>query len=148
MACGPVSEDRECYRAHLVARLALAYLALSALAVGVPASFEPRTFYDRFPFVTDWVDLLPPYNEHLTADVGGLQLAFRLLFAYAAARPTRTLVPPACAVWSVSQPAAPRVRPGPPRRIRSCRRDRSNRGADSDYVGCGRTHPGDARDSD
>lgn len=86
-----------------VVRLALAPLAVAALVVGVLASFAPRAFFDRFPFVTDWVDLLPPYNAHLTSDVGGLQLAFGLLFAYAAARPSRELVVPICAAWSLSQ---------------------------------------------
>ena len=86
-----------------VARLVLADLALGALVVGIPASIAPRTFYDSFPFVAHWVDLLPPYNAHLTTDVGGLQLAFGLLFAYAAARPSRELVVPVCAAWSVSQ---------------------------------------------
>ena len=86
-----------------VARLVLAYLALAALTVGIPASVAPRTFYDHFPFVTHWVDLLPPYNAHLISDVGGLQLAFGLLFAYGAARPARALVVPVCAAWSVSQ---------------------------------------------
>ncbi len=86
-----------------VVRLALAALAFAALAVGVPASFAPRAFYDDFPLVTQWVDLLPPYNAHLTSDVGGLQLAFGLLFAYAAVRPSRELVVPVCAAWSLSQ---------------------------------------------
>jgi hypothetical protein len=84
-------------------RLALAQLALAALAVGVLALFFPRTFFDSFPFLTDWVDLLPPYNAHLTTDVGELQLAFGLLFAYAAARPTRALVVPVCLAWAASQ---------------------------------------------
>jgi hypothetical protein len=66
------------------------------LTVGVSASFAPRTFYGRFPFVTDWVDLLPPYNEHLTVDVGGLR--------YVGDRSSRVgrgdgLL---CAAWSIS----------------------------------------------
>lgn len=84
-------------------RLALAQLALSALLVGVLASFAPRTFYDSFPFLSHWVDRLPPYNAHLTTDVGGLQLAFGALFAYSAARPSRALVTPVCAAWALSQ---------------------------------------------
>ncbi len=84
-------------------RFTLAYLALGALLVGVTASFAPRTFYDDFPFVMQWVQLIPPYNDHLTTDVGGLQLAFGGLFAYAAWRPSRELVVPVCLAWAVSQ---------------------------------------------
>jgi hypothetical protein len=84
-------------------RLLLAVLAVSALSVGIPASFFPQSFYDDFPFLMQWVSLLPPYNEHLVTDVGGLQLAFGLLFAWAAYRPSRDLVVPLCLAWTVSQ---------------------------------------------
>lgn len=84
-------------------RAVLVFLAISALTVGVTASFAPRAFFDDFPFVASWVDLLPPYNAHLTTDVGGLQLAFGGLFAYAAWRPARELVVPVCLAWTVSQ---------------------------------------------
>jgi hypothetical protein len=87
----------------LAVRVALAALAISALSVGLPASFAPRAFYDDFPFTAHWVDLLPPYNQHLTTDVGGLQLAFGLLFVWAAIRPRRELIVPLCAAWAVSQ---------------------------------------------
>jgi hypothetical protein len=87
----------------LLLRTVLAVLAFSALSVGVPASFSPRTFYDDFPLGADWVSLLPPYNEHLVTDVGGFQLAFGLLFAWAAVRPARALVVPLCGGWLVSQ---------------------------------------------
>ena len=62
-------------------RVCLAFLAISALMVGVLAAFTPETFYSDYPFVASWVHLLPPYNEHLIRDVGGLYLAFGLLFA-------------------------------------------------------------------
>lgn len=65
-------------------RASLAYLCLSALLVGLPATLAPHSFYDDFPFVTNWVDLLPPYNEHLVTDVGGLYLGFAVLFGWAA----------------------------------------------------------------
>lgn len=86
-----------------VLRVVLAVLAFSALSVGILASFAPRSFYDDFPLGATWVALLPPYNEHLVTDVGGFQLAFGLLFAYAAWRPARELVVPLCAAWLVSQ---------------------------------------------
>ncbi len=69
--------------------------------VGLPAAFAPHAFYDDFPFVTHWVDLLPPYNEHLVTDVGGLYLGFATLFGFAAWTMQPTLVRAACAAWLV-----------------------------------------------
>jgi hypothetical protein len=54
-------------RAPTLARAALLILLVSVLAVGLPAAFAPQTFYDDFPFVRNWVELLP-YNEHLVTD--------------------------------------------------------------------------------
>ncbi|MDQ3725300.1 MAG: hypothetical protein M3335_05340 [Actinomycetota bacterium] len=63
------------------------------------ASLAPRTFYDDFPFFAHWVDLLPPYNEHLVTDVGGLYLGFAVLFGWAAWTLERTLVRALCISW-------------------------------------------------
>ncbi len=82
-----------------VARLALAFLFLPALAIGLTATVLPQTFYDDFPFVASWVELLPPYNEHLVTDVGGLYLGFAVLFASAAWTLERTLVRAVCVAW-------------------------------------------------
>lgn len=46
-----------------------------------------------------WVSLLPPYNEHLVTDVGGLYLGFAVLFAWAARTLERALVHAVCAAW-------------------------------------------------
>ena len=81
------------------ARLALWSLFAAALTIGLTASAVPRTFYDDFPFVTAWVSLLPPYNEHLVTDVGGLYLGFAVLFAWAARTLERALVRAACVAW-------------------------------------------------
>jgi len=86
-------------RSHAAARGALAILLLSALAVGLPATLAPHAFYDGFPFIRHWVDLLPPYNEHLVTDVGGLYLGFAVLFAWAAWSLQPTLVRAAGAAW-------------------------------------------------
>lgn len=67
-----------------LARLGLILLFGSALLIGLTATAFPRTFYDDFPFLAHWVDLLPPYNEHLVTDVGGLYLGFAVLFGWAA----------------------------------------------------------------
>ena len=67
--------------------------------IGLTAAVLPRTFYDDFPFLARWVDLLPPYNEHLVTDVGGLYLGFAVLFAWAAWTLERTLVRAVCVAW-------------------------------------------------
>ena len=82
------------------ARAALVALAASAALVGLPALFAPRSFYDDFPGLRHWVDLLPPYNQHLVTDVGGLYLGFAIVFAWAAWRPARDLVFGVCAGWT------------------------------------------------
>lgn len=81
------------------ARIALTILAVSALLVGLPAALAPRTFYDDFPFVRNWVDLLPPYNSHLVTDVGGLYLGFGVVFIWAARSLDPTLVRAVCCGW-------------------------------------------------
>src|SRR5690606_3618593 len=77
--------------------------ALSALAIGIPASFAPETFYTDYPFYTSLVELLPPYNEHLITDVGGLYLGFGVMFLWATFSPSRQLILPLCAGWIVAQ---------------------------------------------
>ncbi len=91
--------DLERLRSPGAARAALIVLLISGLAVGLPATFAPEAFYDDFPFLRHWVDLLPPYNEHLVTDVGGLYLGFAVLFAWAARSPQPTLVRAACSAW-------------------------------------------------
>jgi hypothetical protein len=82
-----------------IARLALGLLFLTALEIGLTAAVLPRTFYDDFPFLAHWVDLLPPYNEHLVTDVGGLYLGFAVLFGWAAWTLEWALVRPLCFGW-------------------------------------------------
>jgi hypothetical protein len=89
----------EAMRAPVIARLALASLFGSAALIGLTATVDPRAFYDHFPFASHWVDLLPPYNEHLVTDVGGLYLGFAVLFAWAAWTLDRTLVRAVCVAW-------------------------------------------------
>jgi hypothetical protein len=89
-------------RSPRLARSALGFLFLAALTIGLTAAAVPRTFYDDFPFLTHWVELLPPYNEHLVTDVGGLYLGFALLFAWAARTLERTLVVAVSVAWLLS----------------------------------------------
>jgi branched-subunit amino acid permease len=86
-------------RSPRAARLALWFLFGAALTIGLTATAVPQAFYDDFPFVTAWVSLLPPYNEHLVTDVGGLYLGFAVLFAWAALTLERALVRAACFAW-------------------------------------------------
>jgi hypothetical protein len=85
-----------------ITRAALWALAFSTASVGLPALFAPRSFYDEFPFTRHWVDLLPPYNQHLVTDVGELYVAFTVVFVWAALRPARDLVLAACAGWTIA----------------------------------------------
>lgn len=82
-----------------IARFALGLLFASSLLIGLTATVIPRTFYEDFPFVAHWVNLLPPYNEHLVTDVGGLYLGFAVLFAWATRTLERTLTRAVCVGW-------------------------------------------------
>jgi hypothetical protein len=81
------------------ARLALGFICASAATIGLTATLAPQAFYDNFPFFAHWVDLLPPYNEHLVTDVGGLYLGFAVVFAWAAWALERALLRAAAAGW-------------------------------------------------
>ena len=68
-------------------RLALAFLGVVGLFVGIWALFFPRAFYDVFPgFGHVWVSPDGPYNEHLVRDVGALNLAIGILAGLALVR--------------------------------------------------------------
>jgi hypothetical protein len=76
-------------------------LTVNALFIGTAAAFAPRTFYDNFPYLTQWVELLPPYNEHLITDTGGLYLGLAVIFSWATWKPERTLVLAASTAFTV-----------------------------------------------
>ena len=84
--------------------MSLGLTCVAAAIVGLPASLAPRAFYDHFPFVAHWVDRLPPFNEHLITDVGGLYLALAVILGWAAWTLQRDLVRAACAGWLVAAP--------------------------------------------
>ena len=83
-------------------RVSLAIVAVSALMPGLEATFGPSSFYGSFPFGRGWVELLPPFNEHLLRDVGGFYLAFAILFAWAAVTLSSALIVPLCVTWTVA----------------------------------------------
>ncbi|HET7416932.1 MAG TPA: hypothetical protein VFJ61_04830 [Solirubrobacterales bacterium] len=80
-------------------RASLCFLCASALAIGLPATVAPRLFYNDFPFVAGWVHLLPPYNQHLVTDVGGLYLGFSVVLGWAAWSLDPALVRAVSAGW-------------------------------------------------
>ena len=84
-------------RSPALARGALLALVGYCLFIGLTAVVVPHTFYGDFPFLAHWVERLPPYNEHLITDVGGLYLGFAVVIGIAAWRPERLLVVAACA---------------------------------------------------
>ena len=84
-------------RSAALARGALLALVGYCLFIGLTAVVVPHTFYGDFPFLAHWVERLPPYNEHLITDVGGLYLGFAVVIGIAAWRPERLLVVAACA---------------------------------------------------
>lgn len=79
-------------RPGLYLRLGLGMLAIEPGLIGVYALFFPTHFYRDFLFGRGWVQMLPPYNEHITRDLGALYLGFFLLLAYAAFTLSRDLV--------------------------------------------------------
>ncbi len=84
-----------------ICRAALLVLAVYCLFLGLVAVAAPHTFFTDFPFLAHWVERLPPYNEHLVTDVGGLYLGFAVVLLFAAWRPERTLVLAACSGFLV-----------------------------------------------
>ncbi len=84
-------------------RLYLGFLALSTAFVGVWALFAPLSFFTFFPTPGHpWVALLPPYNEHLTRDIGELNLGFAFLFIWTLRAPSRRLLLATLWAWLLS----------------------------------------------
>ena len=74
-------------------RIALGYLTVVSLQIGLWALLAPQSFYDGFPGLgRAWVSVDGPYNEHLIRDVGALNLALAVLLVAAAVTLTRSLI--------------------------------------------------------
>ena len=71
-----------------VLRAGLWFLVAVELVVGLVATLAPRAFYDHVP----WVDLMPPYCEHLMRDYGTMNLSLALVFVVAATTMERRMV--------------------------------------------------------
>jgi len=84
-------------------RAGLVLLAGGAAMTGCWAALAPQAFYAGFPGGGHtWVAVLPPYNEHLVRDVGGLYLGFTVLLVWAAVTLQRQLVCAALLAWLAS----------------------------------------------
>ena len=87
---------------RLAARLALAYLAISGLLVGVWAAVAPRSFFLDFPGLGHmWTAADGRYNEHLVRDVGDLNLALVVVTIAACIWLSRSLAVSAALAWIV-----------------------------------------------
>ncbi len=86
-------------------RIALGYLTLSNLQIGLWALVAPRSFYDGFPGLgRGWISVDGPYNEHLIRDFGALNLSLAAVFVIAAVTLNGTVIRSACIaalVWGV-----------------------------------------------
>ena len=86
-------------------RVALGYLAVVTAQIGFWALLAPQSFYDSFPGLgRAWIAIDGPYNEHLTRDVGALNLALLVVLVVAAVRLTREtlmLAAGATAAWGM-----------------------------------------------
>lgn len=80
-------------------RIALGYLALNCLQLGVWALLAPASFFNDFPGFGGmaWLTVDGPYNEHLVRDFGALNLALMVVLIGAAVSLSRPLVLTACA---------------------------------------------------
>lgn len=78
--------------ARSIQRWGLTAMAVATGVVGLWALAAPLGFYESFPWPgRNWVSMLPPYNEHVLRDFGGLNLGFGVMFTVAAVRPERLL---------------------------------------------------------
>jgi hypothetical protein len=64
------------------------FLTFVVVVVGLVATLAPRAFYDYVP----WVDLIPPFSEHLMRDYGAMNLSLALVLVVAAITMERRLV--------------------------------------------------------
>lgn len=85
-----------------VLRAGLLMLVLEAVTIGVQALFFPMYFYEKFLFGRGWVAMMPPYNEHITRDLGALYLGFGVVLGYAAVKMSRDLFNGAVASFVVA----------------------------------------------
>ena len=74
--------------ANPVLRAGVWFLTVVEVVVGLVATLAPRAFYDHVP----WVNLMPPFSEHLMRDFGAMNLSLALVFVVAAITMERRMV--------------------------------------------------------
>lgn len=79
-------------RYRFEARATLVQLGVIQAVIGLYALFFPRSFFGDFPFGLDWVEVLPPFSEHLIRDVGGLFIALAVMLLAASIKLERRWV--------------------------------------------------------
>lgn len=84
-------------RTNLPLRAGLWAITVVTFAVGILATLTPRSFYNHVP----WVDLAPPYAEHLMRDFGAMNLALGVVALVAAITMDRLLVRTVLAAYFV-----------------------------------------------
>jgi hypothetical protein len=72
----------------IVLRAGVWFLTFVEIVVGLVATLAPQAFYDYVP----WVDLIPPFSEHLMRDYGAMNLSLALVFVVAAVTMERRMV--------------------------------------------------------
>ena len=73
----------------IVTRVALAYLVITGLVVGIWAFGFPDAFYSSFPgFGRTWVSVDGPFNQHLIRDTGAAYLMISALAGLGLLRPS------------------------------------------------------------
>jgi hypothetical protein len=80
-------------------RAGFGVLAAYQVILGIWALVFPSSYFADFPAGLGWVAVLPPYNEHLTRNVGGLSLGFAVVLAVAVVRPHSDLVTVSLVSW-------------------------------------------------
>ena len=90
-------------RAARLLRAGLVFLGVAAAFPGLWALFWPESFFTDFPGAGfAWVELLPPYNEHLVRDVGAFYLGFAVLLIAAAVMMDAKVTRIALIAWLVA----------------------------------------------
>ena len=90
-------------RASRLLRGGLVLLGVGAVVPGLWALFAPESFYKDFPGAGfAWVELLPPYNEHLVRDVGAFYLGYAVLLFTAAVMMDARVTRVALVAWLVA----------------------------------------------
>jgi AhpD family alkylhydroperoxidase len=95
-----MTHDQNTIQRHRRAvRAILLVLGINQALIGFTMLAGPRRWFETFPLGRGWVEALPPYNEHLVVDVGGLFVGIGVLAVLAAVWLERRVVIAACTTW-------------------------------------------------